>query len=240
MSEGSGNSKAARHDLFGIHLKQDELASRMGGGLPRGSTMLIEGAEGSGRSALCQRLLYGLLENGHSATFVSTELTLRDFIDQMYSLDYKVDRSLINGKLSYFPVYPLLGRSRSRGDFLEKLMTSPQLYRNDVLFIDSLTTLTKDALTEANCIRLMGFFKKQMKLEKTIIMTADESCKAADPLRQAVDIYLSIKMKASGQEMTRTVQTLRYQRAKRRVDDVMRIRIEPGIGLVIEITEVSG
>lgn len=239
MSEGSG-SGTTRHDLFGIHLKQDELAARMGGGLPRGSTMLIEGAEGSGRSALCQRLLYGLLQNGHTATFVSTELTLRDFIDQMYSLDYKIDKSLINGSLSYFPVYPLLGQSRSRGDFLEKLMSSPQLYRNDVLFIDSLTTLTKDSLTEANCIRLMGFFKKQMKLDKTIIMTADESCKAADPLRSAVDIYLSIKMKASGQEMTRTVQTLRYQRAKHRVDDVMRIRIEPGIGLVIEITEVSG
>ena len=76
MSEGSGSSNA-RHDLFGIHLKADELAARMGGGLPRGSTMLIEGAEGSGRSAMCQRLLYGLLQNGHSATFVSTELTLR-------------------------------------------------------------------------------------------------------------------------------------------------------------------
>jgi archaeal flagellar protein FlaH len=240
MSEGSGSSGNARHDLFGIHLKADELASRMGGGLPRGSTMLIEGAEGSGRSALSQRLLYGLLQNGHSATFVSTELTLRDFIDQMYSLDYKVDKSLIEGKLSYFPVYPLLGRSRSRGDFLEKLMTSPQLYSKDVLFIDSLTTLTKDSLDEASCIQLMGFFKKQMKLNKTIIMTADESCRAADPLRSAVDIYLSIKMKTTGSEVTRTVQTLRYQRAKRRVDDMMRIRIEPGIGLVIEITEVSG
>ncbi|MDW5562864.1 MAG: ATPase domain-containing protein [Methanomassiliicoccus sp.] len=240
MSDGSGNSGGTRHDLFGINLKQDELAARMGGGLPRGSTMLIEGAEGSGRSALCQRILYGLLQNGHTATFVSTELTLRDFIDQMYSLDYKVDKNLLNGSLSYFPVYPLLGQQRSRGDFLEKLMASPQLYSKDVLFIDSLTTLTKDSLNEANCIRLMGFLKKQMKLEKTIIMTADEACKAADPLRQAVDIYLSIKMKASGSEVTRTVQTLRYQRAKRKVDDTMKIRIEPGIGLVIEITEVSG
>lgn len=240
MAEDSGSKGEIRHDLFGIHLKQDELASRLGGGLPRGSTMLIEGAEGSGRSALCQRLLYGLLQNGHSATFVSTELTLRDFIDQMYSLDYKIDKSLISGNLTYFPVYPLLGRSRSRFDFLDKLMTSPQLYSKDVLFIDSLTTLTKDSLTEANCIKLMGFFKKQMKQEKTIIMTADDSCRAADPLRSAVDIYLSIKMKMSGQEIARTVHTLRYQRAKRKVDDIMRIRIEPGIGLVIEITEVSG
>ncbi|MBI0584383.1 MAG: hypothetical protein ISF22_09180 [Methanomassiliicoccus sp.] len=240
MSENSNAKKPIRHDLFGIHLKQDELALKLGGGIPRGSTMLIEGAEGSGRSALCQRILYGLLQNGHTATFVSTELTLRDFIDQMYSLDYKVDKSLIKGDLHYYPVYPLLSNSRPRSDFLDKLMSSPRLYDRDVLFIDSLTTLTKDSLSEANCIRLMGFLKKQMKLDKTIIMTADESCRAADPLRQAVDIYLSIKMRPTSQEMVRTVNILRYQRAKHRVDDTMRIRIEPGIGLVIEITEVSG
>jgi len=240
MSETNRRARTERHDLFDIHLEQDELAVKLGGGIPRGSTVLIEGAEGSGRSALCQRILYGLLSNGHSATYVSTEMTLRDFIDQMYSLDYRIGKGLIDGNLQYFPVYPLIGQSRSRNDFLDKLISSPQLYSKDVLFIDSLTTLTKDSLTEASCIRLMGFLKKQMRLNKTIVMTADENCRAADPLRQAADIYLSIKMRASGQEIVRTVHTIRYQRAKRRVDDLMRIRIEPGIGLVIEITEVSG
>mgnify|MGYP001023974033 CR=1 FL=1 len=240
MINGDERARAGRRDLFNIHLEQDELAVKLGGGIPRGSTVLIEGAEGSGRSALCQRILYGLLSNGHSATFVSTELTLRDFIDQMYSLEYKIGDRMIDGSLQYFPVYPLIGHSRCRGDFLDKLMSSPHLYSKDVLFIDSLTTLTKDSLTEASCIGLMGFFKKQMKLDKTIIMTADESCRAADPIRQAADVYLSIKMKPSGQEIVRTVYTIRYQRAKHRVDDMMRIRIEPGIGLVIEITEVSG
>ncbi len=240
MSERDGKGRAGRADLFNIHLDQDELAVKLGNGIPRGSTMLIEGAEGSGRSALCQRILYGLLNNGHSATFVSTELTLRDFIDQMYSLEYRIGDSLIDGNLQYFPVYPLIGHSRSRGDFLDKLTASPQLYSRDVLFIDSLTTLTKDSLTEARCVGLMGFLKKQMKLGKTVIMTADEGCRAIEPLRQAADIYLSIKMRPSGQEIVRTVHTIRYQRARHRVDDVMRIRIEPGIGLVIEITEVSG
>ncbi len=240
MSDGSVEAKALRSDLFGIHLKQDELSIKMGGGIPRGSTMLIEGAEGSGRSVLCQRLLYGILANGHTATYVSTEMTLRDFIDQMYSLEYKIDQYLIKGTFQYFPVYPLIGQSRNRTDFMEKLMTSPQLYSKDFLIIDSFSTLTKDSLNEQSCIRYMGFLKKQMKLDKTILMTADENCKAIDPLRQAVDIYMSIKMKSSGQGMIRNVNFLRYQRAKKKVDDQMKIRIEPGIGLVIEITEVSG
>lgn len=240
MSEGSIGSQVLRQDLFGIHLKQDELSLKLGGGIPKGSTVLIEGVEGSGRSVLCQRLLYGILSNGHTATYVSTELTIRDFIDQMYSLDYKIGQYLIRGELQYFPVYPLLGRSRSRTDFLDKLISSPQLYSKDILFIDSLSTLTKDSLTNENCVGLMGFLKKQTKLNKTIVMTVDEACKSAEPLRQAADIYLSIKMKQSSQGIIRLVNVLRYQRAKHRIDDTMRIRIEPGIGLVIEITEVSG
>lgn len=240
MSEGPSEPNALRRDLFGIHLRQDELAQKLGGGIPKGSTVLIEGVEGSGRSVICQRLLYGLLSNGHTATYVSTELTMRDFIDQMYSLDYKVDRYLMSGAFQYFPVYPLLGRSRSRSGFLDKLTSSPQLYSRDVLFIDSLSTLTKDGLTEESCTALMGFLKKQTKLDKTIVMTIDEACRPAEPLRQAADIYMSIKMKPSGQGIVRMINVLRYQRAKRKIDDTMKIRIEPGIGLVIEITEVSG
>lgn len=240
MSGALLEAGALRQDLYSIHLKQDELGLKMGGGIPRGSTMLIEGAEGSGRSVLCQRILYGLLANGHSATYVSTEMTLRDFIDQMYSLEYRIDKYLLNGSFQYFPVYPLLGKSRDRNDFLSKLMASPQLYSKDFLIIDSFSTLTKDSLEERSCIQYMGFLKKQMKLDKTILMTADENCKAADPLRQAVDIYMSIKMKPSGQGLVRMVNVMRYQRAKHKVDDQIKIRIEPGIGLVIEITEVSG
>ncbi len=240
MSGALLESGAARNDLYGIHLKQDELSLKMGGGIPRGCTMLIEGPEGSGRSVLCQRIAFGLLSSGHSVTYVSTEMTLRDFIDQMYSLEYKIDKYLLNGALQYFPVYPLLGKSRNRSDFLMKLMTSPHLYSKDILIIDSFSTLTKDSLDERGCIQYMGFLKKQMKLDKTILMTADETIKSVDPIRQASDIYVAIKMKPSGQGMVRLVNIMRYQRAKHKVDDQLKIRIEPGIGLVIEITEVSG
>lgn len=240
MSGGTHEGGGLRHDIFNIELKQDELGLKLGGGIPKGSTVLIEGAEGSGRSVISQRILYGILSHGYTATYVSTEMTLRDFIDQMYSLDYRIDQSLIKGKLQFFPVYPILGHSRNRYDFLERLMDSPQLYNNDFLIIDSFSALTKDSLDERKCIAYMAFLKKQTKMEKTILMTADETCRAVEPLRQAADVYLSIKMKQSSQGMVRQVNVMRYQRAKKRVDEQMKIRIEPGIGLVIEISEVSG
>ena len=40
-------------DLFSIALKQDELGEKLGKGIPRGTSMLLEGEIGSGRSVLC-------------------------------------------------------------------------------------------------------------------------------------------------------------------------------------------
>ncbi|OPX58290.1 MAG: flagellar accessory protein FlaH [Methanomassiliicoccales archaeon PtaB.Bin215] len=122
--------------MEGVHeigINSDELGKRLGGGIPKGSIVLIEGQEGSGRSVLSQRLCYGLLSNATEVTFVNTEQTMKQFIDQMYSLNYRIDRHLISGNLQYFPVYPLLGSQAARKGFLDKLMGSPVLYDKQAL-----------------------------------------------------------------------------------------------------------
>ncbi|NLI73461.1 MAG: AAA family ATPase [Euryarchaeota archaeon] len=232
--------KEYKTELLNIHLDIDELSLRLGGGIPRGSIVLIEGPLGSGRSVLCQRILYGLLANHQSATYVSTELTMRDFIDQMTSLGYDISRHIMSRALQFFPVYPLIGQASSRVNFMDRLIDSPILYEKDVLFVDSLSTLTKDTLDEQSCIRLVGFMKRAMKLQKTMILTIEEGFPGMDPLRQAADIYMTLNMRASSHDIVRSMHMKRYQRARGQLDDIILFRIEPGFGLVIEITEVSG
>jgi archaeal flagellar protein FlaH len=242
MAEELGmGMKALRPDLYGIHLKVDELAVRLGGGIPKGSIMFIEGPEGSGRSIISQRLCYGFLKNDASCTYVSTEMTLRDFIDQMYSLEYRVGPYLMNAKLTYFPVYPLIGNHKTqRSDFLDKLLTSPQLYATDTLIIDNLSSLVSAGIDENGCRQLMGFFKKFTRQNKTIILTGAFDDKCMEPIRSACDIYISLSMKPSGEGIKRFMEIKRFARAKGKVDDYLKYRIEPRSGLVIEITEVSG
>lgn len=227
-------------DLHGIHLDQDELGIRLGRGIPKGSIVLIEGEEGSGRSVISQRLCYGFLCNDCSVTYVSTELTMRDFIDQMYSLNYKIDKYLIGNKLQYFPVFPLIGTTKSRTDFLDKLIKSPILYEKDILFIDTLSSLTNNSMNEAESIRFLEFLKKLVKLDKTIIMAVEASQKGINPIRLTSDIYIALKMRSTRTEISRILQVKRYLRARNQVDEIIRFRIEPRTGLVIEITEVSG
>jgi flagellar protein FlaH len=227
-------------DLFSIALKQDELAEKLGKGIPRGTSMLLEGEIGSGRSVLCQRMLYGFLFNGHSATYVSTEQTMKGFIEQMYSLDYKVSKYLQNGSLTFFPVYPIIGNTVTRSNFIDKLTTSPALYEHDILFIDSLSTLTQNRLEETSAVKLMAFLKKMNKMGKTVIMTIEANTPGVDTLRLSTDMYLCLTMKATGQGINRIINVKRFLRARKTVTEVIRFRIEPKIGMIIEITEVSG
>ncbi|HEY3419777.1 MAG TPA: ATPase domain-containing protein [Methanomassiliicoccales archaeon] len=233
-------SESIDKDLFSIALKQDELADKLGKWIPRGTNMLLEGEIGSGRSVLCQRMCYGFLFNGHSATYVSTEQTIKGFIDQMWSLDYKVSKYLQNGALTFFPVYPLIGNTVTRADFIEKLTTSPALYTHDVLIIDSLSTLTQNRLDENSAVKLMAFLKKMNKLGKSVIMTVEANTPGVDTLRLSTDVYMTLTMKATGQGINRVINVKRFMRARKTVTEIIRFRIEPKIGMIIEITEVSG
>lgn len=240
MSEQKGVKKKGLDDVHDFHIPSDELGKRLGGGIPKGSIVLIEGEEGSGRSVLSQRFCYGMLCNGSQVTFVNTEQTMKQFIDQMYSLNYRIDRHLIAGQLQFFPVYPLLGSQAVRQGFMDKLMNSPVLYDKEVLIVDSLSSLIGDELNGENCLKLMGFLKKQARLDKTIILTVERGAPSLEPLRLGSDIYLSLNTKHSGGGLLKTVEVKRFLRARGNVDDVLSYRVEPRSGLVIEITEVAG
>jgi flagellar protein FlaH len=165
---------------------------------------------------------------------------MKGFIEQMYSLDYKISKYLQNGDLTFFPVYPLIGNTVTRADFIDKLTSSPSLYKHDVLVIDSLSTLTQNRLDETSAVKLMAFLKKMNKLGKTVIMTVEPNTSGVDTLRLATDMYLSLTMKATGQGINRIINVKRFLRANKTVTEVIRFRIEPRIGMIIEITEVSG
>ncbi|MFA4935746.1 MAG: ATPase domain-containing protein, partial [Candidatus Methanoperedens sp.] len=67
-----------------FELGGDELCKKLGEGFPSGSIAIIEGGSGSGKSTVCQRIAYGLMESGTSVTYISTQLTTKGFINQMY------------------------------------------------------------------------------------------------------------------------------------------------------------
>lgn len=241
-------------DHLGFKIERDELSERLGGGLPRGSLVVVEAPYGAGKSILTQRLLYGLLENHHSVGVVSTELTTLGFISQMNSLDYKVERHLLNGHLLYIPVYPLVSDRCVPADLLARLRHAGDLWNQEVAVIDTFSKLVADqgrtlASThpssdplQAEAEETLYHIKRLTSIGKTVILTIEPGRMREDLLdlfRDASDVHLTLDFSLVGNTASRRIVVNRFSRAKGRFGDVVGYRVEPKVGLVIEIKSVA-
>ncbi len=229
--------------MYRIKLERDELHSRFGGGIPEGTLMLLEGENGSGKSALTQRLAYGFLMNGHTVTIISTELTVRDFIKQMYSLNYPIASFLLRNRLVFVPVYPIIGNLRNRKDFLGRLMNAPELFKTDIIIIDTLSALVKVSLNvETRSEQLLAFFKRLMALDRTIILTVEKGVMREEilaPFRAAAQVYIETSINKIGGMVNRVAFIRRFANAQGRIENSIVFRVEAGTGLILEIMAVS-
>lgn len=228
--------------VHAFNLKRDEFNKKLGGGFPSGSIVLLEGGNGAGKSAISQRMVFGLVENESSVTYISTQLTTKGFIQQMYSIDYPISSHLLKGKLLYIPVIPLMQSAKNRIDFLQRLMGAEQLFENDVIVIDTLSSLIKSSADSEKATDLVSFFKKISGMGKIIIITLDSnqlSKEITQTFHSSADIYLSLQTKAVASEIKRTVIVNKFTGAKGAVTQVIGFRIEPNVGLVVEISSIS-
>ena len=148
-------------EVLSFNIRRDEFCRKLGNGLPRGSITLIEGEDGSGKSLISQRVVYGLLENGFSVTYISTDLSTKDFITQMQSLKYDIVKYLLNRKLLFIPVFPITKKLNRPTELLGRMMSAPHLFENQVIVIDCLTVMTESGtMGPQNRFEFSSFMRK--------------------------------------------------------------------------------
>lgn len=237
--------------VYKIHLERDELNERFGGGIPEGALVVIEGEYGSGKSVLVERLLYGFLRNHLRVTVVSTELTTLHFIEQMHSLDYPVEEYLLDQRLLFLPVYPIIGYRGKKTDLLERLVKAKRMYEQDVIIIDAYSTLLKQWIKSVDGSDLdpmtgveetLFLFKLLTARGKTIVLSMEPGEVPTDIssiLRAAADVYMTLKVDLTGGTVGRYVFVRRFERAEKAVADIVPFRVEPKTGFIVEIKSVS-
>lgn len=229
-------------NLRSFRISRDNFNEKLGSGFPKDSLVLIEGYSGSGKSIISQRIAYGLIENETSVTYISTQMTTKGFINQMYSLDYQISSHLLNGNLLYIPVIPLVKNTRQNMDFIQRLMNAEDLFEKDVIIVDTISSLVKNSVNSEKCFDLLSFFKKLNGLDKTIIMTIEPDSlddEIVTMLRSSSDINLSLSVKQMSNQIRRTLTVNKFIGAQGTIGDIIGIRIEPKVGLVVEIAAVS-
>lgn len=228
--------------MYEIQLARDELHKKLGGGIPEKSLIAIEGGKGSGKSVLCQRLVYGLLQNAHTATYVSTQLTTAEFLNQMHSLNYPVSRNLIDGSLLYIPVYPLISEHIKKEGFIDKILNAKPFYEKDIIVFDSLSSLIANDVDSENVYDMLSFFKRITGISKTIIITINPDELERDvmhAIRFASTAIFESEIKPFGGDLKNIIKIIKYNLAPHNYQKIIVFRIEPRIGMVVEITSVA-
>lgn len=235
-------------DLLALGLgHRDRLTAELGGGLPQRSIVLVTGEYGAGKSALAQRFTYGLCEESHQVTYLSTELSVSGFISQMHSLDYDVVNHLLDERLLF-----LFGETAPRyeGDrlnFLERLMTARDMWNADAIVIDAFDAILRndesfDALVREGeqrqaTLEIISFFRRLVSNRRVLVLTVDPTNLpdgALAPFRSIADVLLELETTTVGSSVRRQISVRRFAGMGQQVGDSIGFSVRPGVGIVVE------
>lgn len=239
---------------------RDRLNSELGGGIPRGSIVILEGQFGAGKSALSQRFTYGMCDEGHNVTFLSTELTVKGFIEQMHSLDYNVEDFMLDEKLLFLhgdidTSDELAGGDdddAERMELLRRLMEAETMWNSDVVILDTFDAilrndpnfeeLVREGEGRQGALEIISFFREIIARGKVIILTVDPTTVSDDvmgPFRSIADVYLELQMVEVGNDVRRNISVKRFTGMGDQVGDTIGYSVRAGIGIVIESRSVA-
>ena len=176
-------------------------------------------------------------------TYLTSELSVQEFINQMYSLGYDMSNHMLGGRVDVISVYPMLRGLQDRDRFHEILMSSESLYSREILVIDTFSSLVSQSVEfVSGTSETISFFKKIVSSNKMIILTVDPqemNERALMQLRSDVSIYMTLSLGRFAGQIVRSLDIRRYMQAAGRMQSKVSFRIEPGIGFVAEITETA-
>jgi len=250
----------ARSELFSLGLDDhDRLNTELGGGIPPGSIILVEGDYGAGKSAMSQRFSYGLCEEGHDVTYLSTELTVGSFLDQMHSMSYDVVEHILDENMLFLHADIGDGNTFSgsenegdRKELLRRLMDAEVMWDADVVIIDTFDAILRndpkfEALVRQNeerqaALEIISFFRNVISEGRCIMLTVDPSTLAEEaigPFRAIADVFLELEMVEVGNDVRRQISVLRFAGMGEQVGDSIGYSVRSGTGIVIESRSVA-
>jgi archaeal flagellar protein FlaH len=232
--------EAVRMDnIVSIALKGDELNDRFGGGIPGNSLILIEGDNGLGKSVLAQRLLYGLMQHGASATYMSTEMNTAGFFHQMSAFNYDIKKELEARRLLFLSIYPSLGNVFFEKNFMYKIFSTPEIFRNDIIIFDTIShMLLEDNLSEHDNFMIIKYLRELSSLNKIIVFCVNPkqvSERFLDLLRSISDVYLRLESREQYGVIVKLIHIERFTGARGNLSTPIPYKVLAGLGLALEI-----
>jgi len=145
-------------------------------GIPAGSSVLVAGGPGTGKSIFCRHVCYNLVSKGKKCMYVSFEENKERIIKSMEKFGWNVQKYIDNGDFIIQKINPLdilrmkfgsIGGSGSATELSYKIkpLVIPKEFKPDIIIVDSLTAIiaasvTKDKNYRVYLQQLFSFFEE--------------------------------------------------------------------------------
>ena len=127
--------------------------------------------------------------------------------------------------------------------FLEGLITSKPLFDPEIIFIDSISTLLLESLTEKNMVDLTNFFNRLKGSGKIIIVTGNPlewSENINSTFQMICDIHFNITREPMpGVGIVHNIYIEKFNGARHKYEPLTTFSVRPGIGLTVETSGVA-
>ena len=213
-----------------------ELDKKLGGGIPVGSLVLLEGQSDAGKSVLTQHFAHSTLTNKSSVACYTTENTVKSLMSQMNSLNLDVTDYFLCDRLRIYPV----DVAAEAADLTEAFAGLKKHFedlppRFELIIFDSMTGM----VAHADDHGLIDFFASCKKLcdQGRTIVTIVHSYAFNDQMliriRSLCDAHLVMKIDQMGERLVKTMEVAKVRNADQSTGNIISFDVEPGIGMKI-------
>lgn len=220
-----------------ISTGSSEIDKKLGGGIPVGSLVLLEGQSDSGKSVVSQHFTHGSLNTRMSAAYYTTENTVKSLMTQMSSLNLDVTDYFLCDRLR---VYPLEMSSTKENDTKEAFRVLLDHFdslpvRFKLTIVDSLTGLVSHSDDRA----IIDFFASCKQLcdrGRTIIAVVHSYAfddRMLIRIRSLCDAHLVLKVDQVGERLIKIMEVAKVRNADQSTGNIISFDVEPGMGMKI-------
>ncbi|MEL9940835.1 MAG: ATPase domain-containing protein [Ignisphaera sp.] len=227
----------ARRDV--VTTGSEELDSRLGGGIPVPSLLLVEGDHGTGKSVVVQQIAYGALKSGLRVYYITTESTVRELLLQAKRVSFDMTNYFLKGFLKIFPVHMEGARWAKNiaklllqivGNFMVKTMSDWDLF-----IVDSFSVLAVYAST-STVLDFLTIAKNVVSQDKLVILSVHPGVLSEEIMiraRSVCDGYIRLRAMEIGGMMIKAMEVVKLRGALGPVDSLIAFDVDPAFGIKV-------
>jgi len=213
-----------------------EIDKKMGGGIPEGSLILIEGSSNAGKSVVTQQLINGALNTGFRCALYTTENTPRSLFRQMASLNLDVTDFFLLGAFNTYSVPAAMTPEAADFAFGKLHDHIAELQGHfDCIFIDSMTSFVSQ-VPESHTLSFLTGAKEFVDQNMTIFFTLHSHAFEEAMfmrIRSLCDAHLRLRTEEVRDQLIKVLEVAKVRGAEKTTGNIITFDVEPALGMRI-------